>query len=1161
MVSRFNCKYKHNAVSVLFHREHGNTTSGGSTLQGIAEYKAATSEQEEMHCKLPASVRSTFLTAFSPDGTKVASTHGDHKIYVCDVKTGHLLHVLEGHPRTPWCVAFHPSSNEILASGCLGGEVRVWDLHGGSEVWVAEQNTVITSLAFHPYDRVLVIATFNKIYFWDWSRPLPFATCVTSSDREKVRFVKFNPLGTKLITGISNLPVDSFPSRIMDSVISQGNSSSFSQNFTSQRRSILTRLMAMYRHLEGLEELSRFQEPQGGSSPTQEDALESAREYAEEITTRFLRQRYRQDEVLGTRNEEEELTVEAAQPRTSSLQQPSTSSGARADNTRSQTNEFQATVQRLSSICARLERRMFEQQFLQLQGTTESLVSSSSTSADTLRRDRDELSQTSQQFSALDPRSHPLLNREMTTQLGQEFSLSLADLLRRLQNSLQNLSQTTFASSEAWEQIQQIRARISEILERLSNVSGYRERLTNLRDQIYEAAERMIQRGEENSLSQHFDLAHCLWLVELSLQLTRQMQRILAANYRLTRLHLNATTSRASSSTTNATSNTTTSLLRENDPSTSQFPINERWPDSSLSNREQLGRDDSHLSDIDLQQPSSSEPSSSDEHGINRSSPPPYSFTVNSVNETAANVGESVIWERLPNPFSGIGEIGQTGWSWHETSPFVRQRPRTTSTRDTGTDPPRERNALEQISPENLSSLLEEIPTVSGSTDHDGDNSVSNQNPRGMEENRDSRPWSNIFLTELGLTPGQQQRQQAERPSSLALDTNVQSDSDSNSSSGDNVSQRNSTSGGRPPRSLTSDDLGMTRFRLMRRPSFRIPRVRVEPTLSPPEEEAPLAPEERPRSPPLSTILSANVAGRRPRWASSQNSYFLPDSSFRPLPPRIRAFLGIHNEPGHNLTHRIQWWDFSKFDIPDISDADINVVVPKCKIHNDASVDISSSGELLAALVPNSSGIVHTAELAIYSLSSQTIGQCLYTWSFGPNAISVSLSPLGHYVVVGQGSSRLFIGTSEGEVVAQIFRLDPRNEKKSLVHVYNLTLNGQPHVSLNSVRWLPQPGQGLVYGTNRGTLCICRPLMPSSANSESPVHKIRESQMFNWNLSQRTGTQRRENAQSSALQTSSAATQTPRPRTNTTGTQTFLGTQGEASTSSNWVEDTNLWIV
>lgn len=163
---------------------------------------------------------------FSPDGTKVASTHGNHNIYITDIKTGRNIKVLVGHPRTPWCIAFHPTSNQIVASGCLGGQVRIWDLsvsyfvtkismyyiillfthflQGGSEVWTVESQTVIASIAFHPDDRVLVIATYNQLYFWDWSKPEPFMHISTASTKEKVRYVAFDKLGHKLITGISN---------------------------------------------------------------------------------------------------------------------------------------------------------------------------------------------------------------------------------------------------------------------------------------------------------------------------------------------------------------------------------------------------------------------------------------------------------------------------------------------------------------------------------------------------------------------------------------------------------------------------------------------------------------------------------------------------------------------------------------------------------------------------------------------------------------------------------------------------------------------------------------------------------------------------------------------------------------------------------------------
>ena len=59
----------------------------------------------------------------------MASTHVNHNIYITEVQTGKCLHSLVGHRRTPWCVTFHPTIPGLVASGCLDGEVRIWDLH------------------------------------------------------------------------------------------------------------------------------------------------------------------------------------------------------------------------------------------------------------------------------------------------------------------------------------------------------------------------------------------------------------------------------------------------------------------------------------------------------------------------------------------------------------------------------------------------------------------------------------------------------------------------------------------------------------------------------------------------------------------------------------------------------------------------------------------------------------------------------------------------------------------------------------------------------------------------------------------------------------------------------------------------------------------------
>ncbi|XP_024085134.1 uncharacterized protein LOC106665611 isoform X2 [Cimex lectularius] len=181
-------------------------TGPSKCLELKAEENLINREYEEFECKFPEVARSTFLMVFSADRKLIASTHGNRNVYISDLTTGKHIKTLTGHPRTPWCIAFHPNSNQILASGCLGGQVRVWDLQGESEIWTAESQTVIASLTFHPTDHVLVIASYNEVHFWDWSRKAPFAKCSTSNEREKVRYVSFDRYGHKLITGIANAP-------------------------------------------------------------------------------------------------------------------------------------------------------------------------------------------------------------------------------------------------------------------------------------------------------------------------------------------------------------------------------------------------------------------------------------------------------------------------------------------------------------------------------------------------------------------------------------------------------------------------------------------------------------------------------------------------------------------------------------------------------------------------------------------------------------------------------------------------------------------------------------------------------------------------------------------------------------------------------------------
>ena len=94
--------------------------------------------------------RSTIAAAFSPDGRTLASTHGDHTVKLIDCATGRCLATLAGHRRTPWVVRFHPTNPNVLASGSLDHEVRLWNARTSECVLRFDFGKPIASLAFHP---------------------------------------------------------------------------------------------------------------------------------------------------------------------------------------------------------------------------------------------------------------------------------------------------------------------------------------------------------------------------------------------------------------------------------------------------------------------------------------------------------------------------------------------------------------------------------------------------------------------------------------------------------------------------------------------------------------------------------------------------------------------------------------------------------------------------------------------------------------------------------------------------------------------------------------------------------------------------------------------------------------------------------------------------
>lgn len=168
---------------------------------------------------------STISIAFAPNSRTMASTHGDHTVKISCCSSGILLQTLEGHPRTPWTVKYHPSDSAVLASGCLGHQVRLWHWPDKVCLQMIRLEFAIISLSFHPTGNLLAVANGTRLHFWGYNqntqanegsteRPGPSAArnsrgILTEVDqRHMLRCVHFPPEGNSIIIGGVNPTTD-----------------------------------------------------------------------------------------------------------------------------------------------------------------------------------------------------------------------------------------------------------------------------------------------------------------------------------------------------------------------------------------------------------------------------------------------------------------------------------------------------------------------------------------------------------------------------------------------------------------------------------------------------------------------------------------------------------------------------------------------------------------------------------------------------------------------------------------------------------------------------------------------------------------------------------------------------------------------------------------
>ncbi len=121
------------------------------------------------------------------------------------LQTGRVLKVLEGHSRTPWTVKFNPIDGNIVASGCIGYEVRVWSASKGVCLNMVVLDAAATSLSFYPSPSLhcVAVASSTRVYLWQYMLRNP--PVVIKEHKHTVRCVAFPPFRPDLlIVGVDN---------------------------------------------------------------------------------------------------------------------------------------------------------------------------------------------------------------------------------------------------------------------------------------------------------------------------------------------------------------------------------------------------------------------------------------------------------------------------------------------------------------------------------------------------------------------------------------------------------------------------------------------------------------------------------------------------------------------------------------------------------------------------------------------------------------------------------------------------------------------------------------------------------------------------------------------------------------------------------------------
>lgn len=123
-----------------------------------------------------------------------ATSHGDHAIRIFSLATNKVIAVLTGHARTPWTLSFHRQNPHLLVSGCLNGELRLWDIRLRACVRSAILGTdrYLPSIST-PARKLLAEYKFNAIRGRGWA-DVNHWVCTCRFQAEDVPYVRISDL-------------------------------------------------------------------------------------------------------------------------------------------------------------------------------------------------------------------------------------------------------------------------------------------------------------------------------------------------------------------------------------------------------------------------------------------------------------------------------------------------------------------------------------------------------------------------------------------------------------------------------------------------------------------------------------------------------------------------------------------------------------------------------------------------------------------------------------------------------------------------------------------------------------------------------------------------------------------------------------------------------